>query len=524
MPQADGLLREIPQVDKLMKNRIIAGCEAYRHETVAAVRAVLSELRRDVIENKVNAIPEDDAIAEMAVRMATRLAYGRTNGPERGGTYGDGTSGGGINGDRTSGGGTNGSRTDEGLMNGGYPRRLINGTGVILHSNFGRACLPKAAAEAAYEAALHYSALEYDLETGGRGDRAACIEGLLKQVTGCESAAIVNNNAAAVLLALTAVASGGNIVVSRGELVEIGGGFRVPEIMALCGCSLREVGTTNKTRIADYSGAIDENTRAIMKVHTSNYKIVGFTESVPLDKLAGLAGSRDIPLINDLGSGALANPSIYGLHGEPFVSESLALGADVVTFSGDKLLGGPQCGLILGRAKYVSAMRKHPLYRALRTDKMTIAALAQTLRLYGDIRSAQRGIPALAMLSMTGEALRSRADGLCEMIGRRGGFAETIETSSIAGCGSVPGLELDSYAVSPCGGESAMNCERRLRALPVPIIGRIEDGRFLLDVRALFEEDFGYIADALAAIGNTAASPAEEPRPTGEPRLTGVES
>ena len=285
-------------------------------------------------------------------------------------------------------------------------RTVINATGVTLHTNLGRACLSERAANAAAEAAYAYSTLEYDAARGCRGSRHSHVESLLCRLTGAEAAMAVNNNAAAVLLILSALASGGEVIVSRGELVEIGGSFRIPEIVTQCGCTLREVGATNKTHLRDYEAAVSEQTRAILKVHTSNYRIVGFTESVPREALAALARERGLPLIEDLGSGALVELEQYGIHGEPTVQRSLRAGVDVASFSGDKLLGGPQAGLIIGRKEYIERLKKHPLARALRLDKMTLAALHATLRAYLDTDTAAREIPTLAMLSAGEEALR----------------------------------------------------------------------------------------------------------------------
>jgi len=457
MQQTEEILRQIPHVDKLMKNGIITGSGLYRHEAVEAVRLVLAKLREDLISGDIECVPEDDEIAEIAVEQVLKNA--RKN-----------------------------------------VRKVINGTGVILHSNLGRACMSGAAARAASNAAASYCTLEYDVETGSRGERTAHADRYLRDLTGCEASLIVNNNAAAMLLILTSIAQGGNVVVSRGELVEIGGGFRVPDIIEQCGCVLREAGTTNKTRLGDYSAAIDENTRALLKIHTSNFKIVGFTDSVALGELATLGKSRGIPVIEDIGSGALLDIRRYGLYGEPFAADSIKNGADIVCFSGDKLLGGPQCGIILGREKYISAMKKHPLYRALRTDKMTIAALEATLRVYADPNAAEREIPVLSMLSTNSEELRYRAEELCREIARHGGAAEVIRTKSVAGGGSVPGLELDSFAISPAGDRSADSYERELRIRDIPVIGRIEEGRLLLDLRTMFEEDFEYIAETVAGI------------------------
>ena len=274
-------------------------------------------------------------------------------------------------------------------------RSVINATGVTLHTNLGRACLSERAANAAAEAARGYSTLEYDVENGCRGSRYQLVEALLCRLTGAEAAMAVNNNAAAVLLILSALAGGGEVIASRGELVEIGGSFRIPEIVAQCGCKLCEVGATNKTHRRDYEAAIGEQTRALLKVHTSNYRIVGFTESVPREELAEIAHGHGLPLIEDLGSGAIVDLEPFGIRGEPTVQRSLHAGVDVASFSGDKLLGGPQAGLIVGKREYIERIKKHPLARALRLDKMTLAALHATLSAYLDAEIAVREIPTL---------------------------------------------------------------------------------------------------------------------------------
>ena len=282
--------------------------------------------------------------------------------------------------------------------------------------------------------------------------------------------------------------------------MEIGGGFRIPDIITQCGCQLREVGTTNKTRIADYEAAINADTKAVLKVHSSNFKIVGFTESVAISKLVDFGKTHCIPVIEDIGSGALTDVSRYGLHDEPIVKESIKNGADIVSFSGDKLLGALQCGIILGRKTYIDAMKTHPLYRALRVDKMTIAALEATLRVYADPRAAERDIPVISMLSITDDRLCTQADKLSEAIQKHGGAAEVVRTKSVAGGGSVPGLELNSYAVAPIGLASAEWIEQQLRNRTIPIIGRIENDRLILDIRTIFEDDFEYVADAVAEV------------------------
>jgi len=459
MPDKKDLLKQIPQVDKLMQNEFITKCDIYRHEVTEVVRDILDELRDELKSGKLRSIPDNDEIAKSVVKRAAKRA----------------------------------------LKNKGI-KRVINATGVILHSNLGRACLSKAAAEAVVEAAASYCTLEYDVEKGKRGNRTEGIEKYLRELTGCESSLIVNNNASAVLLILSTIADGGKVLVSRGELVEIGGGFRVPDIISLCGCTLLEVGTTNKTRIADYEAAIDENTKAILKVHASNFKIVGFTESAAIKELVALGKKHNIPIIEDIGSGALIDVQRYGITGEPCARESLKNSADIVSFSGDKLLGGLQCGIILGRETYISAMKKHPLYRAFRVDKMTIAAMEATLRIYADPIAAERDIPVLSMLALTEDTLKARANQLCGEIRQRGGAADVVSTKSVAGGGAVPGLELNSYAIVPISSKSAEMTEKKLRNKPIPVIGHIENDKVLLDVRTIFEEDFEYVIDSVVEI------------------------
>ena len=457
MQPTEALLRQIPNVDRLLKNEMVADSGLYRYEVTDALRTVLADLRNRLLAGEIDKIPEDDAIIRNAIELAV------------------------LN-------------THKGI------RRVINGAGVILHSNLGRACLSKTAAEAVKETAAEYCTLEYDTEKGLRGSRTGHIEEELRSLTGCEAALVVNNNAAAMLLILTQIASGGNVVISRGELVEIGGGFRVPDIISQCGCLLHEVGTTNKTRLSDYEQAIDNDTRALLKVHASNFRIVGFTQSVTVKELSELGSARKIPVIEDIGSGALVDMRRFGIYSEPFAAQSLKDGADIVCFSGDKLLGGPQCGIILGRDECVSAMKRHPLYRVLRVDKMTIAALEATLRVYADPIIAVQEIPVLSMFSQSADALRAKAQKLCEEIRRRGGSAEVVPAKSAAGGGSVSGLDLDSFAVSPTGAKSATEIERALRDQPIPLISHIEKDRVLLDVRAIFESDFDYIAETVAGV------------------------
>jgi len=457
MTNKDELLRQIPQVEKMMQNEQIVKCDIYRHEMIEAVRDVLTDLRENIKAEEIDKIPDNDEIAQSVVDLATKRSHKNI-------------------------------------------RRVINGTGVIIHSNLGRASLSKAAAEAVVEEVASYCTLEYDVEKGKRGDRTACVEKYLKDLTGCEAALIVNNNAAAVLLILSAIASGGNVIVSRGELVEIGGGFRVPDIISLCGCSLREVGTTNKTRISDYEAAIDEDTKAILKVHSSNYKIVGFTQSATISELSTFGKSKNIPVIEDIGSGALVDVRRYGINSEPFAAESLKNGADIVSFSGDKLLGGIQCGIILGDKNSIHVIKKHPLYRALRVDKVTVAILEATLRVYADPQAAQREIPVLSMLALSEDVLFARAEKLCNEIRQSGGAAEVESTKSVAGGGAVPGLELNSYAIAPVSSKSAKKIDHHLRQQHIPVIGHIVNDKLLLDVRTIFEEDYEYLVNAVVRV------------------------
>lgn len=388
---------------------------------------------------------------------------------------------------------------------------VVNGTGVILHTGLGRAPLGGQAGSRAGMIAGKYVNLELDPVTGERGDRCAHFERLLCRITGAEAAFAVNNNAAAVLLILTALASGGEAVVSRGELVEIGGGFRIPEVMEQSGARLRETGTTNRTRLSDYENAVNEQTKVFLKVHTSNYRIVGFTESVSLEELCALGRQKGICVVQDLGSGMLTDLGRYGLKGEPYVQASVAAGADVVCFSGDKLLGGPQAGIIVGKKCFLDRMRKHPLARALRIDKFTAAALEQVLLEYLNPDQAVRRIPVLWMLTRPAEEVRQEAEMLKEEIVRRreerygekcGSMPARITVepcTSRAGGGALPEERIISSAVCIAPEEiSAAKLQRRLRTLPVPVLGRIVRDRFLIDMRTVSGQDREYLAGLIS--------------------------
>jgi len=359
-------------------------------------------------------------------------------------------------------------------------RRVINATGVIVHTNLGRAPLAAEALDRVHAAAESYSNLEYDLHAGTRGSRQEHVASILRRLTGAEAALIVNNNAAAVMLALAALAEGRDVLVSRGELIEIGDGFRIPDVLVRSGARLREVGTTNRTRASDYDTAIGPETALILRVHQSNFRVVGFTELPRLEELAAVAQLHDLPLVDDLGSGALVD-----VGDEPTARQSLDAGADLVCFSGDKLLGGPQAGIVVGRADLVEALRRHPLQRALRADKLTIAALEGTLTLYLD---DPRKIPVLRMLGDDAASVQRRAQRLAELVG-----GEVEETVARAGGGALPLAELPSYA---CAVEEELAA--KLRRADPPVIAVIRDGRTLLDCRTLTDAEVDEVANAVA--------------------------
>jgi len=361
-------------------------------------------------------------------------------------------------------------------------RGVINATGVILHTNLGRAPLAPTALARVVEVGGGYSNLELDLESGARGSRQDHVGEALCRLTGAEAALVVNNNAAAVLLSLAALAEGREVVVSRGELVEIGDGFRIPDVLARSGARMIEVGTTNRTRAADYERAIGPETGALLRVHQSNYRIVGFTASVPTQELAQIAQRAGLPLVDDLGSGSLLD-----VGDEPTASSSLQQGADLVCFSGDKLLGGPQAGIVVGRAELVDRLRRHALHRALRADKLTLAALEGTLALLADPERARREIPVLRMLDEPIEVVRERAKRLATLVG-----GETEETVARVGGGALPLAELPSVA---CAVEESLAA--RLRLGEPPVVGIVRDGRLLLDARTLADAEVDQVARAL---------------------------
>jgi L-seryl-tRNA(Ser) seleniumtransferase len=384
-------------------------------------------------------------------------------------------------------------------------RPVINATGVILHTNLGRAPLSESVFEHIRETSSRYANLEFDVASGERGKRDIHVDRLFRKLLSLEEQApsvstiIVNNNAAAVLLALNTLADGGEVIVSRGELVEIGGSFRIPDVMVKSGATLREVGTTNRTRVSDYEKAINERTRVLLRVHRSNFEITGFTEQPSTNELVKLARQRGVPLVEDLGSGALVDLQSFGLRDEPTVLDSLRAGVDVVTYSGDKLLGGPQAGLLSGRADLVARMRANSLFRALRVDKLTYAALEATLLAY--VKRDYSAIPTLRMMSLTRDEIGVRAERLAAAVGSKNLQVVVIHGESVIGGGAAPSSVLPTRLVAlTCSGLSADQLAARLRESDPPIIARVEEGQVLLDLRTVFPGQEQLLAQAISRI------------------------
>lgn len=458
------LLRKLPKVDELLMNEkvIEASSGLLREQVVDVIRTVIETVRKEILGSD-EALDESyvsyDMVADKVIQ-AVRNSHVKSL------------------------------------------RRVINGTGVVLHTNLGRAKLSKSAMEAVAEVADKYSTLEYDPAKGGRGSRHVHVEKVIEKITGAEAAMVVNNNAAATTICLAAMGRGKEMVISRGELVEIGGSFRIPEIMEESGAHLAEVGTTNKVKLSDYKNKINENTGAIMKVHTSNYKIIGFTEEVPLKELVKLGREENLPVIYDMGSGLMINLRDYGIE-EPTVREAMADGADIILFSGDKLLGGPQGGVIIGKKKYIDMMKSHPLARILRVDKMTLSAMEATFKEYYDDENAKEKIPVLSMLTRSEEKLKTDAEKLLEMIKKEAPAldAKVEATEDVVGGGSAPATVLKGYSVSVQWNEaSSQEIERRLRMDALPIIVRINRDKVLFDVRTIAEDEYRIIADRLKRI------------------------
>ncbi|MBX0331194.1 L-seryl-tRNA(Sec) selenium transferase [Oscillochloris sp. ZM17-4] len=373
---------------------------------------------------------------------------------------------------------------------------VINASGVIIQTNLGRAPLSAGALEAMARVGAGYSNLEYDLEAGERGSRSVHLESLLRRLSGAEAALAVNNNAAAIYLALSALAVGREVIVSRGQAVEIGGGFRIPDVLRQSGAELREVGTTNRTYVGDYAAAISERTALLMRIHTSNFRLMGFVHETGLAEMAELGRARGVPVLDDLGSGTLLATSPYGLTAEPTVQESVAAGADLVTFSGDKLLGGPQAGLIVGRRDLVERLRRHPLARALRVDKTTIAGLEATLLSYLRGRAAEE-IPIWRMIAAPLEGLRARAEAMAARLAMGGAAATVTGCASAVGGGSLPGEILPSAGVAISPGGDALS--RRLRTGAPAVVGRLSEGQLIFDLRTVLPEQEAALEGAILA-------------------------
>lgn len=458
-------LRRLPAVDEILRHhQVQTWAEQFsRNAVTVEVRQVLDAYRQQILQTTdtavLDALPMDlDTIAQhIHVQLASSQAY--------------------------------------------RLQRVINATGVVLHTNLGRSLLAPEAVANLQTVAAAYSNLEYDLEKGQRGSRYAHVEAALKALTGAQAALVVNNNAAAVFLALQALAANREVIVSRGQLIEIGGSFRIPDIMRGSGAILREVGTTNKTHLRDYAQAINDQTAMLLRVHTSNYRIVGFTSEVALPDLVQLGQTHQVAVMEDLGSGTLIDLQPYGLPAEPTVPEVVASGVDVVTFSGDKLLGGPQAGILVGKAAYIDAVRQHPLNRAMRVDKFTVAALEATLKFYSDPERAIRHIPTLHMLCMAPQDLARRANRLRR---RLSGAAQAayrlgiIDGTSAVGGGALPMAQLPTklLALQPafC---SVADLEQYLRCRQPAIIGRIAQDHYLLDLRTVLDAEIPEIATAL---------------------------
>lgn len=458
--KTQSLLRELPSVDRLLNTAVAVDMTlAYgRNLTVESLRHSLEAARSDILSGKasyapMNAMLVDDARLWLESFLAPTL------------------------------------------------QPVINGTGVIVHTNLGRAPLSDAARSAIDEAAKGYSTLEYDVASGQRGSRSVHAEQLLTRLTEAEAALVVNNNAAAVLLMLTALCQGKEVIISRGQLVEIGGGFRIPDVMAQSGAKLVEVGTTNRTHLRDYANAINENTAALLVAHHSNYKIIGFSSEPTLAELAELAHEHNLPLLYDQGSGALLDSSVYGLEPEPTVLDGLGAGADVVAFSGDKLLGGPQAGILVGQQRFISQLKKHPLARAVRADKLCLAGLAATLTHYLT-ENALAEVPVWRMIARPLDEIGAEADTWAARLQEMGIRAEVVDGRSTVGGGSLPGTSLPSRLVAIAYADpDALGS--RLRQEKVPVIGRIQDGRFLIDPRTILPEQVEIL---LRSLVNCAAS------------------
>lgn len=448
------LLRKLPKIDELLKTELVQDMMKSYSRTIVldSLREAIEHYREGILKDTINSVSVEEILD-----LSTKILQ------------------------------------DKDKM---HLRRVINATGTVIHTNLGRSILGKKAIENVINVAVNYNNLEYDIEAGKRGSRYSHIEELIVALTGAEAALVVNNNAAAIMLVLDTLAKNKEAVVSRGELVEIGGSFRIPEVMKFSGATLVEVGTTNRTHLYDYENSITENTGVFLKVHTSNFKVCGFTEAVPLRDLVELGQKNDVPVIEDIGSGVLIDFSKYGFTHEPTVQESIEAGIDVITFSGDKMLGGPQAGIIVGKKKYIDKMKKNQLTRALRVDKMTLAALEGTLKYYIDEKDAIKNIPSLNMILMDKAEVKKK----CTLLKRKlqnntKGFAYSIESGeSMVGGGSMPTEKIETFVIKVKSEViSPEEMETKLRLGDPSLIARVYDDALVLDGRTLFKEDFDEI-------------------------------
>lgn len=454
------ILAQIPQINKILQNSIVQDLLLTYPENIVKeqLKKNIADIKANILDGKQNSVP---AVENIVVDLVSSL-----------------------------------EKNDKHSL-----RRVINATGTILHTNLGRSILSEKVKDNLLSVAFNYSNLEFNIDEKSRGSRYVHLTETIRKLTGAEDVLVVNNNAAAVMLTLSTLAQNKEIVVSRGEMVEIGGAFRIPEIIKLSGGVLHEIGTTNKTHLKDYEAAINENTGALLKVHTSNYKILGFTKEVTNQELADLAHSNNLIAINDLGSGQFIDFRAYGLPYEPTVKEVVASGIDVVTFSGDKLLGGPQAGIIVGKKKYIDAMKKNQLTRALRVDKMTIAALEATLKLYLDEKDALDNIPTLHMISVSLAHLEEKAKKFVDLLAELNVTTEIVASKAEVGGGSYPASYLESVAVHVTSEEkAATELEKLLLEVDVPVITRIKDNNLIFDMRTLRSAEFELVVASLGEV------------------------
>lgn len=462
---ATNVLRNIPSVTELLENpKLKPLVDRVSHNVVVdRVRSMLDDLREDVAQSTSNGGMPD--VGELAERIARRILEGEQS----------------------------------------HLRPVINATGILLHTGLGRAPLAEEAIDEMTAVARGYASVELDLASGKRSQRVVAVENLLQQITGAEAAVVCNNNAGATMLALAAVAPQKEVIVSRGQLIEIGGSFRLPDVMEACGAKLREVGTTNKTHAHDYENAIGEETAALMRVHTSNFLVVGFSSTASLEEMVRIGRHHHLPVIDDIGSGAMSSLDDYGAAGEPVARESIEAGADLVLFSGDKLLGGPQCGIIVGRRELIAKIAKHPMMRALRVDKITLAALAATLRLHRDPNKAKQSIPLLQLLTTPIENLQNRAERLAPQLAACVGIesAEPVEDVAYLGGGSVPTQQLPTWCVVVRPeSKSPERLATALRAGTPSVVGRIQQDQLMLDLRSVSPRDDQTLVEAVSAACN----------------------